>query len=378
VGGRLADGRGRRSVVVAGLLLAALGGALYFVPAGVPGLVLARLVLGVGDGWVFTAGATWIVDLAPEERRGQAIGIFGLSIWGGLTFGSLIGEGVYALGGYDAVWAFATVAPVAGLLVSRMIPPGVPHGRASSERVAEAESGMRSEPDISDERPTPPLAVATVAARPAAPTAVAARAVPEPITVRGSGLGRFIPAVAVPPGIALALANVGYGTMAGFVVLLLDDRGIDSGASVFTAFAGSVVVSRLLFAKLPDQIGPRLSAFGAGIAQAVGCAMVGAAHTLPMALLGAVVMGTGMSLLFPSLALLVTRRVDDARRGAALGSFTAFFDLGVGLGAPFAGIIASLGAGENYAAAFYAAALCCLAGAFIGFVSSRKVPEAMA
>lgn len=166
--------------------------------------------------------------------------------------------------------------------------------------------------------------------------------------------------------------------MAGFVVLMLDDRGVGSGATVFTVFAGSVVLSRLLLATLPDRIGPRLSAFGAGLAQACGCVLVGAAQTLPMALLGALVMGMGMSLLFPSLALLVTRRVDDARRGAALGAFTAFFDVGVGLGAPFAGIVASLGDGENYAAAFYAAAACCVAGALIGFISSRNVPEAHA
>ena len=42
------------------------------------------------------------------------------------------------------------------------------------------------------------------------------------------------------------------------------------------------------------------------------------------------------------------------------------------------GIVASLGSGENYAAAFYAAAICCVAGALIGFISSRGVPEAKA
>src|SRR4051812_6647717 len=87
VAGHLADARGRRIIVVCGMLLSALGGALYFLPLDVPGLVLARLVLGIGDGWVFTAAATWIVDLAPESRRGQAIGIFGTSIWGGLAIG---------------------------------------------------------------------------------------------------------------------------------------------------------------------------------------------------------------------------------------------------------------------------------------------------
>src|SRR5438876_667015 len=44
--GRIADAHGRRVIVVAGALFAALAGALYFIPAGVPGLLVARLVLG--------------------------------------------------------------------------------------------------------------------------------------------------------------------------------------------------------------------------------------------------------------------------------------------------------------------------------------------
>ena len=87
VAGRLADLHGRRVVVLGGALLVAAAGALYFVPAGVPGLLVARLVLGAGEGAVFTAGATWVVDLAPAARRGQAIGLFGLAVWGALSAG---------------------------------------------------------------------------------------------------------------------------------------------------------------------------------------------------------------------------------------------------------------------------------------------------
>ena len=129
---------------------------MLFLPLGVFGLFIARLVVGFGDGWVFTAGVTWIVDLAPEERRGQAIGIFGLSIWGGLTFGSLIGEGLYSMASYDAVWAFATLAPIAGLLVSRTITPGVPQRR----RLPGARRGgreRRRRPTASSPRRPPPL-----------------------------------------------------------------------------------------------------------------------------------------------------------------------------------------------------------------------------
>ena len=60
-------------------------------------------------------------------------------------------------------------------------------------------------------------------------------------------------------------------------------------------------------------------------------------------------MGAAFSLIFPSLALLVVNRVPEDRRGVAMGTFTACFDLGVGLGAPIAGAAAALG---GYGAAF--------------------------
>ena len=339
IGGRLADRHGRKTIHATGLAICVLAGLLLFVPFGVPGLIVARLVVGLGDGWVFTAGVTWIVDLAPEERRGQAIGMFGLAIWGGLTFGSVIGEGVYALGGYGAVWAFAALAPLAGLLVARLVPEAPPTDQPVNEELAAAELG----------------------------TALAPGGTPAPAS------SHWIPREAVRPGMALALANMGYGTMAGFVVLLLAERGIGHGAAAFTVFAGSVVLSRLVLGRLPDRLGARRTALGAGLVQGLGLIAVGAAPSLPAALAAAALMGAGMSLLFPSLALLVVDRVDPARRGAVMGAFTAFFDLGVGLGAPFAGLVASW-TGE-YPPAFYVGGALCLAGAVLGWFSTRGIPQ---
>jgi MFS family permease len=321
VGGRLADRRGRRQVVLVGLVICSVAGALLFLPLGVPGLVFARLVIGLGDGWVFTAGVTWIVDLAPPDRRGQAIGLFGLSIWGGLTVGAILGEGIYALAGFEAVWAFAALSPLAGALVARTLPD-----RHRSGAPAHA-AGRAAQP--------------------------------------------LLPREALRPGVALALANVGYGTMSGFIVLHLDAQGIGHGAATFTVFAGSVVVARLILGRLPDRVGPGRSAFFAAIAQAAGLALVAVAQSWGVALAGALVMGAGTSLIFPSLALLVVRRVGDAGRGAAMGVFTAFFDAGVGVGAPLAGAIASL---TDYRTAFLVAAGFALAGALTGVALRRPAP----
>ena len=50
---------------------------------------------------------------------------------------------------------------------------------------------------------------------------------------------------------------------------------------------------------------------------------------------------------------MVVDRVDEARRGAALGTFTAFFDVGVVVGAPLVGAVA---AAAGYEAGFLVAA----------------------
>ncbi len=85
--------------------------------------------------------------------------------------------------------------------------------------------------------------------------------------------------------------------------------------------------------------------------------VIAAAHSLQLALLGALIVGVGFSMLFPSLALMVVGDVDDERRGSALGAFTAFFDIGVGLGGPIAGATAAL---AGYSAVFYLSAAAAL------------------
>ncbi len=294
--GHLADRRGRRRVVIAGALLTAVAGVLYFVPAGVPGLIVARLFLGAGEGMVYTAGSAWVVDLAPAARRGRIIGLYGLAIWGGLTLGPPIGELILRASSFEMVWAFAAAAPLLGALIAMRIP----------------ESFEPREP--------------------------------EPIS-RHNLLARE----AIAPGLALSMGTVGYAAVAAFLVLHLDERGIGHGAEVFTAFAAMVVLARIVGGWLPDRYGPVPCIVGAGVVEAAGLLAIMSAQSATLAIAGALAMGAAFSLLFPSLALIVIDRVPEERRGVAMGTFTAFFDIGVGVGAPLAGLAAALG---GYAASF--------------------------
>jgi MFS family permease len=318
--GNLADRRGRRPVVIAGSFLAMAGGLLYLIPAGLPGLIAARLVFGAGEGSVFTAGATWVVDLAPPGRRGRLIGLYGLAVWSGLSLGPPIGDALLRISSFDAVWAFAAAAPALGAAIALAIPD--PY-----------------------------------------------RAAP----LRPRARGPFIARESVRPGAALSLATVGYAAMASFIVLDLDAKGIGHGAAAFTAFAVTVVATRVLAGDLPDRVGPLRCAAIAALVEAAGLALIAVAGSLAVAIAGALAMGAAFSTIYPALSLVVVNRVGEERRGAALGTFTAFFDAGVGLGAPVAGAAASLG---GYAAAFWLAAACACATAAAAGIGFRRARSA--
>jgi MFS family permease len=312
IAGRQADRRGRRVVLVVGSLALALGGLMYLAADNVATLVLARLVVGVGEGSVYTAGAAWTVDISPPERRGMALGMFGLAVWGGFSLGPVAGELLRSSSGYDAAWILAATLPLIGAVVALRLP----------------------EPERA--RTVAPLTIQTL-----------------------------FPRAARRPGVALALANIGYAALAGFVILDLQSRGIGGGTSVFTAFAVAVFTSRLALGRLPDRLGARVVATGAGITESLGLTIIALSHSLLVALAGAAVVGAGFSMLFPSWALLVVADADEAHRGSAMGIFTAFVDFGVGVGGPLSGETAVL---AGYPAVFFMSALAALATAVLAML----------
>ena len=51
-----------------------------------------RIVTGFGEAGFFVGAATMITDLAPVERRGEAVSYWSVAVYGGLSFGPALGE----------------------------------------------------------------------------------------------------------------------------------------------------------------------------------------------------------------------------------------------------------------------------------------------
>lgn len=317
--GRLAQRAGARRVIAAGAIGAAAVGGGYALAAmlgtagGTISLLAVRMVMGLAEAAVFTAGSLWVVTLAPAARRGQLVGWYGLSMWSGWTLGPVIGEALRREAGYGAVWVLHAALPAAAALVALRLPRYRPEGSAEPSR-------------------------------------------------------RLVPRAVLLPGTTLALAAVGYSALAGFSVLFLDDRGLGGGSLLLALFAGAYVVVRLAFGHLPDRVGAGRIAVGCGLLEAAGLALIALAPALWVAAAGALIMGAGFTLLYPSLALLVIDRTDPADRGAALGAYTSFWDLGIGTAGLATGAIASV---AGYRETFLAAALSAAAAALLGATASR-------
>jgi MFS family permease len=104
------------------------------------------------------------------------------------------------------------------------------------------------------------------------------------------------------------------------------------------------MVGRLILGHLPDRIGGAMIALVCVLVEAAGQALIWLAPFPTLAFLGAAVTGFGYSLVYPGFGVEAVRHAPPQSRGLAMGAYTAFLDLALGVANPALGLVAS-GAG---------------------------------
>ena len=84
-------------------------------------VLILRFVHGLTWGSMSSAGSTIAVDLVPQKRRGEGIGIFGLSMTIAMAIGPLIAILITGDGGYNRLFFSAAAFSFFGLMLS--LPP---------------------------------------------------------------------------------------------------------------------------------------------------------------------------------------------------------------------------------------------------------------
>ncbi|KAA9353178.1 MFS transporter [Larkinella humicola] len=120
--GRLTDTIGRVPVMAFGSLVCFVCGFLYpLVPLvwfnGVAALLLLRLVHGFSTGFKPTGTSAYVADIVPDERRGEAMGVLGLSGSIGMAFGPALGSWLTSLFGLNALFYTSSALALLSIII---------------------------------------------------------------------------------------------------------------------------------------------------------------------------------------------------------------------------------------------------------------------
>jgi MFS family permease len=320
--GRMADQVGARRTVLSGLVACGCSGIclffcgfLHVLPLACLGLILtSRLILGFGESWLATGSSLWGIGRVGQEHTARVISWSGICSYGGLAIGAPLGVWIEKAWGLSGVGVVSVAVSCLGLLTAWPIGEVV---------VPEGE----------------PLAFREV-------------------------LNRVF-----PHGMSLALATTGFGTIASFMVLFYAHRHWADAAFALTSFGAAFIFARLLFAHSIDRWGGFPVARVCLSVEIAGLALLWLAFNPAMAFTGAALTGFGFSLVFPALGVEAVNCVTPENRGSALGVFTAFADLSLGLTGPLVGLIV---AGVGYSPIFLFAGVMAAGALGLTLVLSRR------
>jgi MFS family permease len=285
------DRFGRKPLLVGGALLTVVALGLHLVASDIVVFILARSLLGAGEGFFLVASLAAASDIAPESRRGEAISFFTLTLYLGLAIGPPIAEVLLAAGSYQLVWLAALAVAAVAAALTVLVPESAPALRHSE----------------GDPRP-------------------------------GS---RLIHPAGLFPGLIILLGLFGMAGFLTYLPLYTPSVGLQGAGIPLAVYALIVVVLRIVGATWPDRFGAaRLS--GAALAlSAAGLAVIGLVPTPAGLIVGTVVFAIGVAFTMPAILSLAVSRVPPGERGSVVGTTTVFLDMVFGFAPVALGAVAN-------------------------------------
>lgn len=301
--GGLADRYGRKPVLVAGWLFG-LPVPLLLIWAPEWGWVLvANVLLGINQGFAWSSTVIMKIDLVGPTRRGLAMGLNEAAGYGAVALMALATGLIAAEAGLRPAPFFLGLA-VAGLGLGA----SVLFVRETRHFVA-----LESRPDAAV------LPWRTVFAR-------------------TSFRDRSLSAVSQ----AGLVNNLNDGMAFGLLPLFYASHGLAVAEIGVLAAAYPAVwgIAQIGTGALSDRIGRKGLIVTGMLVQAGAIGLIAAASTFAVWLLAAAILGLGTAMVYPSLLAAVADVAAPAWRGAAVGVYRLWRDLGFGVGAIVAGVIA--------------------------------------
>ncbi len=289
--GWIIDTRGRRTILLIGLVGLALMPLGYCVALGIALTILLRTIHGMFHAVASNANSTWVADIVPRERMGEGLGMHGLSLAISTAIAPAIGLSIMNTLGFHPLFAMTSISVVVAFVITLFI----------------------GNKNYTLER--------------------------KPLRLR-----ELLEPMAVPAAVTQCLFMVTYSVVEVFVAIYATEKGLPNGGVYFVFIAISTLVTRIALGRFVDRHGEELLVYTGNASCIAAVLLLVLCNSLPCFVLSAICLGYAFGAIVPSLQTMAMHAVAPERRGAATSTFFVAFDLGVAVSGFIAGaLIKSLG-----------------------------------
>lgn len=304
--GTVADHVGRRRMLVIASILFVGFSLAYGVVPWLPLVLVIAIAHGTLWSSILSSASAIMTDFIPVSRRTEGLGYWGLAPTAAIAIAPAVGMWVHRFGWFTLCAEIAVLSALMAVWAARL--PG-------GEQRKEPTSLPRTA-DLWDFR-------------------------------------------VLKTALSFSVISFGYGGITSYVAILSRERGIHPESLFFTVFATSVVVVRIVTARIGDRHGPKVLLYPAFVSIPLAFALLAAAQTRTQMIAAAILWGIGLGASFPAFMTFIVTNTDERFRGRTFGSVILAFDTGIGLGSI---VIGAIGARWSLGTAFaVAAGLSCLA-----------------
>jgi len=283
--GKLSDTIGRVPIIIFGAVVCIICSLIYPILTTVSGFLVLRLFHGFSTGFTPTAITAYTADIVVEKRRGEAMGIIGVSINLGASIGPSIGSYLAAYHSLELMFYTSSALALISMLLLMNLKETLPHKQAFHPSLLKLN---RSE---------------------------------------------IVDSQSVIPAVACGMIYLGFGA----IITITPDQSVHLGminkGAFFTSFTLCSILSRLIAGRLSDIYGRVVAIRISAVMLSIAFVLMGMSTSPNWLLASSGLVGFSLGIGIPALFAWTIDRSEAANRGKAMATIYIGLEVAIGSGA---------------------------------------------
>lgn len=283
--GKLADTVGRVPLMVFGTLVCVLVSLMYPLLSSVAGFLMLRFFHGFSTGFKPTASTAFAADIVPVNRRGEAMGIMGVSMNLGASLFPPLGSYLVLAYSIDVMFYVSSALALISIVILMNLKETLPHPQKFKPALLKLSAN------------------------------------------------EIIVKKALPVALVTALVYSTFGVLLTISPDQADYVGMTNKGSLFTSFTALTLISRFVAGRVSDKYGRIIVIKYSLILMILSLIFVGHADTVLTLVMAAGALGFSTGIAAPAVFAWVIDISPEDKRGRYMATVYIALEVGIGLGA---------------------------------------------